>query len=156
MGPEARLSFAETAIWEVTGVVAGTRPLLLDWMILCELWGWKIRVDWSDDTTTILWVLPFASMRYCQKVNSAMFVQTVIGCQISHLYWKKRVNSTKMIIRFTVTIKTTSGIIIIKSTKLSDIYWELQSFKQEINIFRWISSPKSTIWKKCTSRKLHM
>ena len=45
MGPEARLSFAETAIWEVTGVVAGTRPLLLDLMILCELWGWKIRVD---------------------------------------------------------------------------------------------------------------
>ena len=34
MGPEAGLSFMDTEIWEVTGVVVGTRPLLCDWVIL--------------------------------------------------------------------------------------------------------------------------
>ena len=34
MGPEAGLSFMDTEIWEVTGVVVGTRPLLCDWILL--------------------------------------------------------------------------------------------------------------------------
>ena len=38
MGPEAGLSFVDTAILEVTGVVVVTRPLLRDWILLCELW----------------------------------------------------------------------------------------------------------------------
>ena len=37
MGLEARLSFTNTAIWAVTGVVVGKRPLLSDCILLCEL-----------------------------------------------------------------------------------------------------------------------
>ena len=37
MGPEAGLSFVDTATWAVMGVVVGTRPLLRDWILLCEL-----------------------------------------------------------------------------------------------------------------------
>ena len=53
MGPEAGLSFVDTAIWEVTGVVVGTRPFLLDWILLCELRGLKLEGKRSDDTMTI-------------------------------------------------------------------------------------------------------
>ena len=55
---------------------------------------------------------PFASMR--RKVNCAMFVQARIGYQLSHLYWKTRVDSTQMMVRITVTIKATVGIIILR------------------------------------------
>ena len=61
--------------------------------------------------------IPSASMRW--KVNCAMSVQTRIGCQLSHLYWKTRVDSTQMIIKIMVTNKTTVGIIILRlKTKL--------------------------------------
>ena len=53
MGPESRLRFVNTEIWEFMGVVVGMHPLLRDWILLCELWGWKLGGDQSNDTTTI-------------------------------------------------------------------------------------------------------
>ena len=53
MVPETGLIFMDTAILEVTGVVVGTRPLLRDLVLLCELQGWKLRGEWIHDTTTI-------------------------------------------------------------------------------------------------------
>ena len=52
------------------------------------------------------------SMR--QKVNCAMFVQTIDGCQLSHLYLKPRVDSAQTMIQITVTNKTTAGVIILR------------------------------------------
>ena len=53
MGLESRLRFMNTEIWEFMGVVVGMHPLLRDWILLCELWGWKLGGDQSNDTTTI-------------------------------------------------------------------------------------------------------
>ena len=53
MGPETGLIFMDTAILEVTGVVVGTRPLLHDYILLCEVRGWKIGAEWSNYTTII-------------------------------------------------------------------------------------------------------
>ena len=58
----------------------------------------------------------FESMR--QKLSFAMFLQTGIGCQLSHLYQKTHVDSTQMMIQITVTNKTTVRIIILWQNKM--------------------------------------
>ena len=46
-----------------------------------------------------------------------MFVQTIIGCQLSHLYWKSRVDSTQKMIQITITIIKLSEFSYLGKTK---------------------------------------